>query len=429
MSGHGIKLVPELWLGRLLRGERGVLPTLSNAIAILANDQLLDGLFAYNAFACQHLLMRAPPVPEDGAAKIPGPYPRPWATEDVALIQSYLQRLWCPRFSRAAVEDAMVVTASMKQFHPITDWLATLKWDRKPRLDFWLSNAFDVENNAFHRSIAAKFMIAAVRRVRHPGVKFDTMLILEGVQDLGKSSAAKALFGETWFSDAIPPDLSSKDAAMSLLGVWCLEFAEIEHLIRSEPETIKAFVSRQVDRYRPPYAKAFVERPRQGVLLGTTNDDDYLRDTTGNRRTWPVRCRTADVAWVALNREDLWAEAAAREAAGERIWLQNEETTAIARAAQSERLAEDAWESTVLLWTIGRTEVRIPDILNSALALPKDKQTRREVLRVAAILRANGWNRWIGRLPGRIGVHRAWIAPGHDPPASPETTRQDEMFN
>jgi len=126
------------------------------------------------------------------------------------------------------------------------------------------------------------------------------MIVLEGWQGIGKSKLLRVLFGSEWFADDIPADLKSRDAAMALCGVWCLEFAEIEHLIRSDVETIKAFLSRSEDHYRPIYGRAFVKRPRQCVLVGTTNADDYLRDPTGNRRIWPVLCKSADTAWIAI---------------------------------------------------------------------------------------------------------------------------------
>lgn len=416
------------WLQRLRRNDRGVVANVANAMIIFANDPVLTDLVMYNAFTSQHLLTRPPPAPEDDAIKMAGPYPRAISDADVSLLQAYMQRVWSPAFSKASIQDSIMAIALMRQFHPVTDWLTTLVWDRKPRIDTWLSATFDAENNGYHRAVGSKFLIAAVRRVRQPGCKFDYMLILEGAQGIGKSTAVRVLFGDAWFSDSIPPDLSSRDAAMALLGVWCLEFGEIEHLIRNEPETIKAFLSRQADRYRPPYERAYVERPRQGVLLGTTNSDDYLRDSTGNRRIWPVRCKSVDVRFVALNREQMWAEAAEREAKGETIWLNDESVVSGAVTAQNRRMAEDAWEPAILEWALGRNQVRIPDVLWHGLNMPREKQSRREVLRVADILRQNGWQRWVGRPGGTGPPTRIWLAPGREMPAEPEETKQEELL-
>lgn len=395
------------WFTRLQTNKDGVPhPTVANAMIIFANDPKLSGLLAYNAFTSQHLLMEEPPSCEDGAASMPGPYPRPWGVEDVALLQAYLQRVWSPKFNRGSVEDAMLATAGVNRFHPVTDWLDTLEWDGTPRLDNWLCATFGCENTPYHQAVAAKVLIAAVRRVRHPGCKFDYMLVLEGQQGIGKSESLRRLFGD-WFSDAIPPDLTSKDAAMALLGIWCLEFSEIEHLIRLEVETIKAFLSRSTDRYRPPYGRAYVDRPRQGVLIGTTNKDDYLRDESGNRRIWPVRCMTADPEWISVSREQLWAEAAQREASGESIWLDARQLQETAAAVQQERMAEDVWHDAIAQWVVGRPEVTIPEVLEHAIGVPKERHDKRQQMRVGSVLRVLGWERRLIRSGSRVA--RLWV--------------------
>lgn len=423
----GKRLDALAWYTRLQRNEKGaVLPTVANAMVICANDPTLRGLLAFNAFRSEHLLTREPPPCEDGSPPLAGPYPRSWGAEDVALIQAYVQRVWCSRFARGTVEDAMLAEAAVRRFHPVVDWLDALRWDGKRRLDLWLTNTFDCENNAYHRAVGAKFLIAAVRRVRHPGCKFDYMLVLEGAQGIGKSRSLEELFGHDWFSDAIPPDLSSRDAAMALLGVWCLEFAEIEHLIRNEVETIKAFLSRSVDRYRPPYGRAYVDRPRQGVLVGTTNSEDYLRDSTGNRRVWPVRCSVASPDWVRVNRLDLWAEAAVREAAGEPIWLQGDELQLGATEAQAQRMTDDMWHDAVAAWLVGRTEVKIPHILSDALSIPRERQGKAQEMRVASVLRQLGWIKSHGRRKGGFG--KLWFAPGFEE-LPPQDTTQTDLLN
>jgi predicted P-loop ATPase len=374
------------WFARLQKNRDGApLPTVANAMMILSNDKAIKGMLAYNAFTSQHLLMQSAPAIEDGSAFLPGPYPRVWEQADIALTQGYMQRLWCPKFARATVEDAMVAVASSCQFHPVKDWLNKLTWDGKPRIDLWLVNTFDCDNDVYHKAVGAKFLIAAIRRIMWPGCKFDYMVVLEGCQGIGKSTVLRALFGDKWFSDAIPVDLSSKDAAMSLLGIWCLEFSEIEHLVRTEIETIKAFVSRQVDRFRPPYGKGFVDRPRQGIMIGTTNSDDYLRDTTGNRRFWPVRCRTASVDWISVNRD------------------------------QEDRLSDDMWTDAVCGWLVGRHEIRIPEILSDALNIPRERQGKPQEMRAGKILRKLKWSKSVKRRGDDSRATKIWFAPGYDP--------------
>ena len=286
------------------------------------------------------------------------------------------------------------------QVHPPRDWLATLEWDGRPRLDSWLIHALGAEDTPYHRAIGSKFLIGAVRRVRSPGCKLDNMPVLEGPQDLGKSTAIRTLFSDPWFTDSLPAQLESREAAIALQGVWCVEFAEIEQLIRTEVEIIKAFLSRLVDRYRPLYGKGTIDAPRQGVLIGTTNSSDYLRDATGNRRFWPVRCSAVNLDWLRTCRAQLWAEAASREAAGEPHWLETDELKATARQTQSERLQDDVWEARVLAYVEEKTTVTTAQILTYGLEIITERQTRREQLRISAILKAAGWGTCVTRSAG-----------------------------
>lgn len=413
----------HLLMQKLTRDRGAVLPTLSNAMLILSGDPNLRNMLSYNAFSDQYLLMYAPPKSEDSDEPISGPYPRPWTPADVAYVQAYLQRVYAPRINRQNTEDAMVAEAARRRFHPVNEWLDSIRWDGTPRIDNWLQKAFGAPCNSYTRAVGSKFLIAAVRRVRQPGCKFDTIPVLEGAQGIGKSRAVKALFGEAWFSDAMPHDLANKEAAISLLGVWGLEWGEIEQLIRSEPETVKAFLSRGVDRYRPYYGKAFIKRPRQGVLIGTTNAQDYLRDISGNRRIWPISCQHADPDWVAENREQLWAEAAAREAAGEALWIDDEEAQKTAVAAQAERMFEDVWTDHVRKILVNHTYITVAEIL-SQLNVPRERQGKREQMRVGAILKNEGWERkskWSGSK-----ACRGWRLPS---PADPTTSPPSETSN
>lgn len=394
-------------LGKLAKSDKGaVMAHLANVLLILAHDPPVAGMVGYNEFTSEHLMMRAPPPAEDGAEEMPGPYPRPWGPEDTALVQAYLQRIWAGRINLQTVEQAMMTVSRQNRFHPVRDWLGSLKWDGRSRIDGWLVNAFACKNTKFHRSIGSKFLIAAVRRIRRPGTKFDQLLVLEGEQGIGKSRTLEALFGREWFTDTMPDDLASRDAALALLGVWGLELGEIEQLIRSEVETVKAFLSRAVDRYRPPYGKSYVERPRQGVLIGTTNARDYLRDSTGNRRIWPVWCDAADPEWVRIHRDQLWAEAAHREMAGEAIWIENTEDHQTAVSAQAKRLTEDVWTDAIRTWSVGKIEMTTASVLSECLQIPRERQTRREQMRCAAILRAEGWDQSIESVGGK--TTRLW---------------------
>jgi putative DNA primase/helicase len=394
--------LPDLaWMTQLVRkgGKEDrpgvVIPTVANALILIAHDEHLVGLMAYNKFTETSLIMRAPPLAGPGETPLPGPYPRAWQHEDITAVLSYMQRLWNTEFTARTVESAMAYNALTHVFHPVKEWLDARKWDGTPRLFQWLISAFGTEKSEYVKAVGAKTLIAAVRRVRHPGCKFDTMLILEGPQGIKKSTALQSLFSPEWFSDATVPDLGSKDAAMCLHGAWCLEFAEIAQLMRSEVETIKGFLSRAVDRYRPPYSKNTVEKPRQGILIGTTNEQGFLRDASGNRRFWPVECVMANLKWIEKNREQLWAEACHYEAQGETIWLDDAIIEAQAMLAQAERVATDPWDDKVSDHIEGKEDdgVKVADILKDCLYIDTPFQDLRSARRVASILRRLGWEK------------------------------------
>lgn len=368
-----------------------VISNVSNLTLIIGHDVELSGMCGHDDFQCLDVVRHPAPAPIDGAPPLPGPYPRAWGPADVSHVQSYIQRIWISGAKKGDVEDAMVSVCSMRRFHPIRDWLNGLAWDGTPRLNDWLRKTFGAEDSDYVRDVAACFLIAAVRRVRQPGVKFDHMPVLEGGQGIGKSTAVKTLFGEEFFTDSLPSDLEGKDAALGLQGAWCIEFAEIEQIIRAEVEVIKAFLSRSVDRFRAPYGRTFLTYPRQSVMIGTTNDTDYLRDATGNRRFWPVRCQFVELEWLMENREQLWAEAAAREARGEAHWIREIDSLSQAAQAQEERQQEDVWDDIVASYLTGKETAQMSDVLLSALHLEIAKQTRREQMRVASIMKRLKW--------------------------------------
>ena len=376
----------------LQKSDKGqVYATASNIRVLLTHDEPIAGMFAFNEFIGHPMIVRAPPPPEDKVALLPGPYPRRVTETDKALVFDYILRNWCTKFTKAGLEDAILVASTSNRFHPVRDWLASLAWDGVPRLGKWLVKAFGADDTDYHNTVGAKVLIAAVRRVRQPGCKFDTLLILEGDQGIGKSRICRIIFGDEWFSDSMHPDLTSRDAPISLQGKWGIELAEIQHIIRNEVDATKAFLSRPVDSYRPVNGKSTIDVPRQSVMIGTTNTTDYLRDATGNRRYWPVRCAFADSDWIEQNRDQLWAEAAAREASGEVLWIDDAETKEKVETAQSDRLIEDVWCDPIDDFLEGKTETRVSDVLTVALNIPRHLQGRSQEMRVGGVLRMLGW--------------------------------------
>lgn len=187
------------------------------------------------------------------------------------------------------MQDALRIVRMKHIFDPVRDYLDTLTWDGTPRLDRWLIDYCKAADTPLNRAFSRKVLIAATRRVRSPGYKFDFILVLEGPQGIGKSTLLKILAGEENFSDNEILGLDKREQQEAVQGVWIYELCELDGLSKSEVTAIKLFASKTVDSARPAYGRSRVDRPRRLIFIATTNEDTYLRDTTGNRRFWPVK--------------------------------------------------------------------------------------------------------------------------------------------
>jgi hypothetical protein len=212
--------------------------------------------------------------------------------------------------------------ARQNAFHPVAEYLAALRWDGIPRIGRWLATYGGAADTTYARAVGELILVAAVRRVRQPGVKFDEMLVLESPQGTNKSSALKALaVRDDWFTDDLPLNAEAKRVIEALSGKWIVEAGELKGMRQGGANHLKGLLSRTHDKARMAYDRLEREVPRQCVIVGTTNDSRYLRDTTGNRRFWPVAVTGFDLEALRRDRDQLWAEAAAREAEGAPIRL------------------------------------------------------------------------------------------------------------
>lgn len=223
--------------------------------------------------------------------------------------------------------DAVADIAQSMRIHPVREYLAEVqpKWDGVSRLDGWLAKYCGAEDSSYNHAVGALTLIAAVRRARQPGCKFDTMMVLEGGQGCGKSTALSILAGSAaWFTDSFPFGSGSKVIAEECGGRWIIEASELAGLRKSDHETLKATITRTEDIARPAYGRFAVATPRGFIVIGTTNSESWLSDPTGNRRYLPVKVTSFDLEELKKDRDQLWAEAASREADGESIALDPE---------------------------------------------------------------------------------------------------------
>jgi hypothetical protein len=294
-------------------------------------------------------------------------------------------------------------------FHPVKDYLAKLSWDGEKRLDRWLVTCAGAIDDEYIHAIGAIVLIAAVRRIRQPGAKYDEMLVIEGQQGLNKSSALRALCPHgDWFSDDLPLNTTAQRIIEATLGKWIIEAADLAGRRKAEIEHLKASISRQVDGpARLAYAHLPVERPRQFIIIGTTNSAAYLADPTGSRRFWPVAINAFDVEKVLQLRDHLWAEASHREAKGESIRL-HESLWPEASKHQEKRREIDPWEAPIrmLLMNVapsGDNKRRIAtDDIWSGIGIVLERRDRYGAIRIAEIMHRLGFRRTTVRVGENI---------------------------
>jgi predicted P-loop ATPase len=329
-------------------------------------------------------------MPQDG--------PRELTDSDYTAVSAALARSHGLSFSVQQVGAAIDATAQENAYHPIRDYLTGLEWDGVPRLDAWLHDFLGAEDSSYTAGVGRLFLIGMVARIMKPGCKNDYTLILEGPQGLRKSSACKVLAGGSrYFSDSLPPVREgSKDLASHLAGKLLIEVAEMSAASRADCEALKAFLTRTEETYRPAYARTEVKQPRQCVFIGTTNRSEYLRDATGDRRFWPVKCGVSgdpcDIDGLQEARDQLFAEAFHLYQRGEKWWPDSDFEVEYIRPEQAKRYDDHPWLGT--LETHFRThpdmrEVTVSGLLN--VPIGKTAAGRADKATVKDCLQKLGW--------------------------------------
>ena len=370
------------WTAALVRSDNGALKTLiTNAVLILEHDPALQGI-RYNELT--------------GAVEVEGPLPwsRPskfWRDADDAQLYTWVTDKYGVQFPENRFAKALVTVTDKRRFNPLRDFLRDLpEWDGIPRADTLLVDYLGAEDTPYVRAVTRKTLIGAIKRVLEPGCKFDTVLVLDGAPGIGKSTLLRKLGGE-WFSDSLSlADTRDKTAAEKLQGVWIMEIGEMQGTRKADIDVLKGFLSRQVDEYRAPYGRVVERHPRTAIICGTTNSTTgFLRDTTGNRRFWPVSVdgsgRLSVWDMTEETRLQLWAEALAYLSEGEEPYLDAEMEKEAAKAQQA-ALEYNELEGTVIDyldtllpedWYSRSVDERVDYFQNRDALSPKIKATLR----------------------------------------------------
>jgi len=417
-EGDGTEIVPVEQRGLVINERTQLAPdTIGNAYAAVVKSGLAP---AYDELR-QNTVFRTEQLP--------------WAETFGRVLNDHVLRLtrlffvnqWQGNSYQPGLDNllnAIVTVAYAKKFNPVLEYIDSLKWDGVKRVEKLFGGYFNCGDDTYTRAVSRCFMIGAVRRIRHPGCKFDTMPILKGPQGWNKSTGVKTLFGEEFWSDASLGNLRDKDAPMKLRGIWAQEFAEVDSLTRADTNALKHFCSLQYDRQRDPYGRIAESSPRRCVFIATVNEGGYLKDPTGARRFWVLNLSAPiNVATLKRDRDQLWAEAAVLEAEGASdilphgLWEEAGE-----RAA--EQTTEDPWADPIRLFLESRVEAyenwkpnddgepRIPphqvhtSELYNAIGIKTEHQTKDKAQRLRTVMESTlGWRHMKSvRAAGRVAA-------------------------
>lgn len=318
--------------------------TIYNVLQILRRDLFFAESYYYDSFA-DKVVIKANSLPWPGPKE-----QRNWKDSDDDGLRMYLEKTYGIR-GKETVLSGLNISFEERSVHPVKDYLESLEWDGTSRVDTLLIDYFGAEDNVYTRDVIRKALVAAITRIYEPGAKFDTMPILVGPQGIGKSTFINKI-GKDWYSDSVT-DFVGKDSYELLQNNWLIEIPELNGFSRYEMNQIKHFLSKQVDEYRAPYQRRKESHPRQCIFFGTTNDEVFLRDKTGNRRFWPVQLgvnQPTKNVFKDLTDEEIdgiWAEAYVDYRLGEDLYLEGESKT-ISESEQRKRLEDDPREGMIV---------------------------------------------------------------------------------
>lgn len=369
----------------------------ANIALILQNDPAWQGVLGFNEFAARLEKRKIPPYSPSSVGE--------WSDIDESQTEIWLIREHGLQPKAGALARAIGVIAAENAFHPVRDYLDGLKWDRSLRLDCWLNTFLGAELTEYCVKVARKWMIGAVARIYCPGIKNDNVLILEGLQGLGKSLLLKTLAkNPEWFSDT-SFKLGDREGFLAIRGKWIIEMGELDSFNKAETTAAKLFFSGSEDTYRNPYDRYARTVKRQCVFAGTTNEESYLRDPTGNRRYWPIKCHHVRIEAISSVLNQLWAEAVEAFKGGEPFHVLPEERP-LFEQEQAGRVEGDVWEEKLVEYFekyIAGNEFSALELMQSALDLRIEHIKRPEQIRLGGVMRRLGWTKKQVKRGGLVG--------------------------
>ncbi len=368
---------PNVWIGLCIAENGKPLPIVENVCIGLNNDSNYRAKLFFNSMLREETLSQSER--------------RPVTDKDVVDAQRYFQRMGLRRVGRTTVADAFMTISQEHSYHPVKEFFSDLKHDGHRRLETAAAVYLGAENNIYNHSVFRWFLISMVARIYRPGCKADHMLVLEHGQGELKSTACRVLASDEYFSDSLPDIAQGKEVSQHLRGKWVVEISEMHAFNKAEATALKAFLTRTHERYRPPYASKEVDEPRQCVFIGTSNKEAYLRDETGGRRFWPIKCGNIDIEALREDRDMLLAEAKLAYDAGETWWPDREFEREHIQPQQEARFEFDEWFDSVRVWLETLSKTSIPAVAIGALSIPIDRLDVGQQRRIAAIMRKLGW--------------------------------------
>lgn len=387
----------EIGIARAKNGDP--INNVDNVVRILANWPAFKDMLWYDEFHQRYFTTWG------GAGQ------REWRDIDDVNMTVLLQREFgFPRLQEATVSAGVRCRAHQYVKNEPKDWMGTLRWDGRPRIDEFFSVYLGAQDNGYCRAVGRNFWIGMVARIYRPGCQLDNMVILEGKQGIFKSKALSAV-GGPWYMEAAE-EITSKDFFGALSGKLIIEIADLDAFSRADTNRIKKVITCRTDRYRVPYGRATQDFPRQSIFVGTTNEEHYLRDATGARRFWPIRCGGIALERIKRDREQLFAEAVTRYLTNEDWYkVPHDETL----EAQEERRQFDEWENIIAMYlqVCGLDELTMTEV-GAQVGVDKSKMDIIVQRRLGSIMRRMKWMPTTKRA-GAI-VTRVWRPVSSAPP-------------